>query len=91
MGTRGASALSCASLPLLCCRKCCDLLQAAGCDVEEADNDGHSAQELAVLGGAEFLLFAAEDSIAVDQISKALEEAEKEREAAAEEVCGPAV
>ena len=62
------------------------MLQAAGCDVEEPDNDGHSAQALAVLGGADFLLFAAEDSMAVDEISKALEDAEKEREST-EEVC----
>jgi len=61
-------------------RQCCDLLQNAGGNVAEFDNDGHSPQVLAVLGGANFLLFTTADSLSIDQVNQKVEEEEKEHE-----------
>ena len=74
-------------------RQCCDLLQAAGCDVDEADNDGHSPQMLAVFGGADFNLYADEDSTSIEELKvKWVEEEEQKKNArlaaeVAEQVC----
>jgi hypothetical protein len=74
-------------------RQCCDLLQAAGCDVDEADNDGHSPQMLAVFGGADFNLYADEDSTSIEELKvKWVEEEEEKKNArlaaeVAEQVC----
>ena len=61
-------------------RQCCDLLQEAGCDVDEEDNEGHSPQMLGVLGGADFLLFSDENTLSIEELNKAILEAEEQKE-----------
>ena len=63
-------------------RQSCDLLQAAGCDVDEADNDGHSPQMLAVFGGADFILYADQDSTSIEELKSRWTEEEEEKEQA---------
>jgi hypothetical protein len=51
-------------------RECCITLQEAGGEIDEADNDGHSAQELAMLGCADFFLFPADNPLSIDALIK---------------------
>ena len=48
-------------------------MQAAGVLAHQIDNAGHSAQDLAVLGGADFLLLQAENSVGLDEANRAAE------------------
>lgn len=41
--------------------------------MHQTDNAGHSAQDLAVLGGADFLLLQADNSIGLDEANQAVE------------------
>ncbi len=61
-------------------RQCCDLLQQAGCDVDEADNEGHSPQMLAVFGGADFILYGDQDSTSIEELKTKWVEEEEEKE-----------